>query len=122
MPTTAKKAGSVEGISIPATLVIPSFMQLFRRLPCLQHVHDITNFPKALGHVGGHRGRGPQRLIDANEIVVQREQRDRMRVVPRPWACAKSKRSVAALKSVSNWGNSKEPTTGPNHALTLLGR
>ncbi len=25
-----------------------------RLLPSFQHVHDITNFPKPLGHVSGH--------------------------------------------------------------------
>jgi hypothetical protein len=41
----------------------------------------ITNFPKPLSHASGHCGRCPQRLMDANKIVVHREQRDGMRVV-----------------------------------------
>jgi hypothetical protein len=28
------------------------YVTLARRLPTLQHVHDITNFPKALGCIG----------------------------------------------------------------------
>ena len=34
------------------------------------NVHDITDFSKPLGHVCGHRGRSPQRLMDADEIWV----------------------------------------------------
>jgi hypothetical protein len=37
--------------------------------------------PTHLGVPGGHGGRRAQRLMDANEIVIQREKRDRMRVV-----------------------------------------
>ncbi len=50
-------------------------------LPCFEHIHHITNFPKPLGHFSGHCGRGAQLLMDANEIVVHREQRDGMGVV-----------------------------------------
>jgi hypothetical protein len=37
-------------------------------------LHNITNFPKPRRDAGDHRGRSPQRLMDANEIVVHREQ------------------------------------------------
>jgi hypothetical protein len=50
-------------------------------LPRFQQIHDITNFPKPLAHTGRHRGRGPQRLMNADKIVVHRKQRDGMRVV-----------------------------------------
>jgi hypothetical protein len=50
-------------------------------LPRLKYVHNIHHFPKALGDPSGHCRRRTERLMDANEIVVHREQRDGMRVV-----------------------------------------
>ena len=47
---------------------------LARGLPGLQYVYNITNFPKSLGHFCCHGWRSPQRLMDADEIVVHREQ------------------------------------------------
>jgi hypothetical protein len=49
--------------------------------PNFSYVHTITNRPKPGSDAGGHRRREPQRLMDANEIVVHREQRDGMRVI-----------------------------------------
>jgi hypothetical protein len=42
---------------------------------------DIAHFPKLIGHGGRHRGRRAQRLMDANEIIIHREQRDGAGVV-----------------------------------------
>ncbi len=58
-----------------------SVSSLARLLPCFQRVHNITSFPKPLGDSGRHYRCGPQRLMDADEIVVRRKQRDRMGVV-----------------------------------------
>jgi hypothetical protein len=49
--------------------------------PRLHHVHNITNFLKPRQDASSHRRLGPQRLMDAHEIAVRREQRDRIRVV-----------------------------------------
>ena len=51
------------------------------RLGGLQQRHDIRNLPKPIRHASGHRRGYAQRLMDANEIVVGHEQRDRVRVV-----------------------------------------
>src|SRR6267154_1734158 len=61
--------------------------------PSFQHVNNIGHFPKPLGNIGGHRGRHAKRLMNANEILIHREQCNRMRQL--------------------NCGNSKEPTTAP---------
>jgi hypothetical protein len=62
-------------------LGVPTLLPSLCGFPCFKHVHNITNLPKSRRNLGGHRRRHPQLLMDANEIVVQREQRDRMRVV-----------------------------------------
>jgi hypothetical protein len=49
--------------------------------PSFKHVYNVRHLPKAISDPGRHRGSGPQRLMNAHEIVVQGEQRDRMRVV-----------------------------------------
>ena len=46
--------------------------------PHLKHVHYVPNFPKPLGYSRCHCGRCSQRLMNANEIVVHQEQRDRV--------------------------------------------
>jgi hypothetical protein len=43
--------------------------------------YNIANFPKTLCDAGCHGRRRPQRFMDAHEIVIQREKRDRMRMV-----------------------------------------
>src|SRR5215208_7196640 len=70
--------------AMPATIMVAISVGLKRiggRFPTFENSHNIANFPKALGHLGGHRRCGPQRLMDANEIVVHRKQRDRMGMV-----------------------------------------
>ena len=39
-----------------------------------EHVHDITDFPKSLGHARGHCGAHFERLVDANKIIIQEMQ------------------------------------------------
>jgi putative ABC transport system substrate-binding protein len=39
-------------------------------LPSLQHVYNITDFPKPLGHLCGHSGRRPQRLTKPADLPV----------------------------------------------------
>jgi hypothetical protein len=56
-------------------------LQTLRSFPSFKYVNYIAHFPKPLGHASGHRWRRAQRLMDANEIVIQREQRDGMCVV-----------------------------------------
>src|SRR5207245_976340 len=46
--------------------------------PHLKHEHYVPNFPKPLGYSRCHCGRCSQRLMNANEIVVHQEQRDRV--------------------------------------------
>ena len=48
--------------------------------------HDITNFPQAIDHASGHRGRHAQRLMDADEIVMGCEQCDGPSVIFKPLA------------------------------------
>ena len=43
-------------------------------LPTLKHVHNITDFPKSLGHARGHCGAHFERLVDANKIIIQEMQ------------------------------------------------
>jgi len=45
-----------------------------RLLPTLKHVHNITDFPKSLGHARGHCGAHFERLVDANKIIIQEMQ------------------------------------------------
>ena len=53
---------------------------LFRR-SSLQHLDNIGHFPKFVGHASGHRGSDPERLVNADEIVIHRMERDRGGVV-----------------------------------------
>jgi len=48
--------------------------------------HDITNFPQAIDHASGYRGRHAQRLMDADEIVIGCEQCDGPSVIFKPLA------------------------------------
>jgi hypothetical protein len=41
------------------------------------HVYNITHFPKALGYIRGHWWRHTEGLMNAHEIIVHREQRNR---------------------------------------------
>lgn len=43
--------------------------------------NDVRNLPKPIGHAGRHGRRHPKRLVDADEVVIGREQRDGMDVV-----------------------------------------
>jgi hypothetical protein len=42
-------------------------------LPRFQHPNDITDFPKPLSNVGGHRRGYAKCLMDPDEIIVHRE-------------------------------------------------
>jgi hypothetical protein len=44
-----------------------------RSFPRFEHVHNVADFPKAVGYFRGHRWRGAQLLMDTNEIVVHGE-------------------------------------------------
>ena len=39
-------------------------------LPSFKHIHDIADFPKPLGHIGGHGWRGPQCLAQRRRQIV----------------------------------------------------
>jgi hypothetical protein len=57
-----------------------------KQLPSFQNIYDITNFRETRGDTSGHRRCSPQRFMDANEIVVHREQRgDPARRTCRTW-------------------------------------
>ena len=49
--------------------------------PSFKHAHDIADPPKLVGHASRHRRSDAKRFVDADEIVVGREQRDRVRMV-----------------------------------------
>jgi hypothetical protein len=50
-------------------------------LPILQHLYNITNFPKLVSHASSHRGGNPQRLMDTAKIVIHVVQGNRKSVV-----------------------------------------
>ena len=63
----------------------------FNRAPChhrlpLQHVHDITNFPKAFGDVGGYTGHSARRAklaaLPLNRLSLRIAHRDIERAMP----------------------------------------
>jgi len=49
-------------------------------LPIFKNFHHTANFPEPIRPASGHRWRNAQRLMDANEVVVHREQRNGERV------------------------------------------
>ena len=63
----------------PAFLVWPALRGL--RFRSLYQLHDIRNLPQAIGHASGHRRAHAQRLMHPDEVVVGREQRERVDVV-----------------------------------------
>ena len=43
--------------------------------------HQIGHFPNPIRHASGHRGGHPQRLMDADEVVIREVEADRVGVV-----------------------------------------
>ncbi len=77
---------------------------------------DITNFPQAIGHTCRHRGRHAQRLMDANEVVIGREQRSASSAAMAPPSTRKSgptSRTLTSLRSrrgLKGWLSKPYPT------------
>ena len=51
------------------------------RLERFQHLDYVFHLPKPIGHAGSHRRRHFERLMDADEVVIQKMQRHRVRVI-----------------------------------------
>lgn len=63
----------------------PALAGLRLRAPQLNSFGDVFHRPQGLRHAGSHRGRQAlQALVLADEVVVQEEQRQRVKVVRRP--------------------------------------
>jgi hypothetical protein len=84
-----------------ATNVLSNAVSIVRRSPPAPPAHQpFHQFPKAARHAGRHRGRGSQRLMNPNEIVIREVKRHlRARVlvdlVRAGLAMAKAERIVA---------------------------
>jgi hypothetical protein len=76
--------------------------RIYNAFPRFQHVHNITDFPKPLGHIRGHRGSRRAAVWDA--FV--------------PWC--KYARRVPSFQPGLNCGKSNWPTTEKAHPLTLI--
>ena len=57
------------------------FGRVVRKLPLFQDRDQIIHLPKLVSDFSGHCRSHPQRLMDANEIVVERVERDCCSVV-----------------------------------------
>ena len=80
----SKKAKSISKSEIDADAdanITESKDMLTGDLPILQHLHNITDFPKPTSHASGHCRGNLKRRVNAAEIVIHVVERDRKSVV-----------------------------------------